>query len=467
MPTPRPLGQTAALPPAVAELIRQANAPGFTAWRANITRAGGCTNPVHLVGTADTVDTATGEILHTHTSADGRLLVACGNRRATVCPTCSRLYRGDTYQLIRAGLIGGKDTPGTVTAHPRAFVTLTAPGFGPVHTRREIGGKVQRCRPRRAGGTCPHGLPLGCPIRHTEEDAQLGEPLCPNCYDYPGAVLWQAHAGALWHRFTIQLRRELARAGGMSRARLARMLRLSFAKVAEYQRRGLVHFHAVIRLDGPTGPEDEPPGWATLPVLEAAIHGAAKRVRVLAPGAEVLGRRLELRFGRQLDVRPIDAFGPGERITSAAVAGYIAKYATKGAESAGAVDRRIRHLSELESIPLRPHARRMIETCWELGGLEPLADLALRRWSHMLGFRGHFSTKSRHYSTTLGTLRQTRTDHRAAERARRLGLADRPTLVIGHWRYAGRGYTPAEALIASASASADPGGEGAPWLNVS
>ena len=29
--------------------------------------------------------------------------------------------------------------------------------------------------------------------------------------------------------------------------------RVSFAKVAEYQKRGTVHFHAVIRIDGPEG----------------------------------------------------------------------------------------------------------------------------------------------------------------------------------------------------------------------
>jgi hypothetical protein len=49
------------------------------------------------------------------------------------------------------------------------------------------------------------------------------------------------------------------------------------AKVAEYQRRGLVHFHAVIRFDGPDGPTTPPPGWATTDVLDRAVHHAAKR----------------------------------------------------------------------------------------------------------------------------------------------------------------------------------------------
>jgi hypothetical protein len=37
------------------------------------------------------------------------------------------------------------------------------------------------------------------------------------------------------------------------------VLRISFAKVAEYQKRGLVHFHAVIRLDAPDGNTTPPP----------------------------------------------------------------------------------------------------------------------------------------------------------------------------------------------------------------
>jgi hypothetical protein len=49
---------------------------------------------------------------------------------------------------------------------------------------------------------------------------------------------------------------------------------VSDAKVAEYQRRGVVHFHAIIRLDGPAGPTTAPPAWATLALLTAAIDQA-------------------------------------------------------------------------------------------------------------------------------------------------------------------------------------------------
>ncbi|WP_373287125.1 replication initiator [Wenjunlia tyrosinilytica] len=100
-----------------------------------------------------------GEALLTYTSEEhgGRLLTTCGNRRAAVCPSCARVYRADTYQLIRAGLVGGKEITAEIGEHPRVFATLTAPGFGPVHTRRERDGKVTACRPRKASEHCLHG----------------------------------------------------------------------------------------------------------------------------------------------------------------------------------------------------------------------------------------------------------------------------------------------------------------------
>ncbi len=70
----------------------------------------------------------------------------------------------------------------------------------------------------------------------------------------------------------------------------------------------------------------------------------------------------------------------------------------------------------------------------------------------MLGFRGHFSSKSRRYSTTLGTLRQARADYRAAQERQNLGLDERQpdtVLVLADWQYAGHGHTPGESALAA------------------
>lgn len=66
---------------------------------------------------------------------------------------------------------------------------------------------------------------------------------------------------------------------------------------------------------------------------------------------------------------------------------------------------------------LTDHARQMIRTAWTLGARKDLADLRLRAWAHMLGFRGHFSTKTRRYSTTLGALRTARAEWRRLQAA--------------------------------------------------
>jgi hypothetical protein len=93
----------------------------------------------------------------------------------------------------------------------------------------------------------------------------------------------------------------------------------------------------------------------------------------------------------------------------------------------------------------------MIETCWQLGGLDQYDDLNLRRWAHMLGFRGHFLTKCQRYSTTFrairGERRTWRVRHELAELARDTwGETGDPinldtVTVINDWRLIGVGHS--------------------------
>ena len=71
-------------------------------------------------------------------------------------------------------------------------------------------------------------------------------------------MLFNAYAGDLWRRFTTYLPRHLARLAGVTGKELRAAVRIRYVKVAEYQARGVVHFHAVIRLDGP-GEDYQPP----------------------------------------------------------------------------------------------------------------------------------------------------------------------------------------------------------------
>ncbi|MDF9870989.1 replication initiator protein RepSA [[Kitasatospora] papulosa] len=419
------------------DLLRVAFAPEFHRWEDQIRRTGGCSDPIHLTGWTLTKDKTTGETLHhysTETEPGGRLRLACGNRRASRCPSCAWTYAGDTYHLIRAGLAGDdrRDIPASVRDHPRVFATLTAPSFGPVHNRSERGA----CR---------------CGSRHSADAPELGTALDPETYDYAGSVLFNNHAGDLWMRFTTRLRREIAARAGLTQVELKESARLSYGKVAEFQKRGAIHFHSVMRIDGPDGPDTPPPSWATVDLLTDAIHAAARHnyTSVSAPAAGDQPTRT-FRWGTQLDVRPVVAFGDGSDVTEQAVASYVAKYATKAAENTGTLDRRIGELSELDRHGVPDHARRLIAACHLLDPLYP--ERRLRAWAHMLGFRGHFSSKSRRYSTTLGELRQARADFRAAQERQSLGLEDRvpdTVLVLADWQYAGHGHSPGESVLAA------------------
>lgn len=110
------------------------------------------------------------------------------------------------------------------------------------------------------------------------------------------------------------------------------------------------------------------------------------------------------------------------------------------------------------------HARALIAACCRLGGTQEFEELKLRRWAHMLGFRGHFATKSRGYSTTFAALCQERAVFSATRTAAALGLPnDDSVTVINDWRYVGpivRADPPAAPPTVGPDAPADTGPTG-------
>ncbi|CAM5443310.1 Replication initiation protein OS=Streptomyces rimosus subsp. rimosus (strain ATCC /DSM 40260 / JCM 4667 / NRRL 2234) OX=1265868 GN=SRIM_020200 PE=4 SV=1 [Streptomyces rimosus subsp. rimosus] len=168
-------------------------------------------------------------------------------------------------------------------------------------------------------------------------------------------------------------------------------------------------------------------------------------------GPVIGGRAHVFTFGRQLDVRTIRSadFDGGQELTERAVAAYIAKYATKGAETAtGALDRPLKFLAELAQLDISDHARRMIPNRLDPRRPQRPGRPPAPRLGPTLGFRGHFSTKSRRYSTTLGALRDARAEWRRAQAAAEAETASDTTLVLAHWVYAGTGLTDAETWLA-------------------
>jgi hypothetical protein len=417
-----------------------------------------CEHPIFMVGSGLLIEADTGRILHRHdTSADEPVRVRCRNRRASVCRACSALYRLDAYHLITAGLRGGKNTPATVADRPRLFVTLTAPSFGKVHLGPEGDGTPRRCHTGRRKSA------NGCGRWHLKDDPLIGTPLDPDGYDYTGQVLFNAHAGLLWRRLTIEVRRALAKAAGLSRKDAHAQVRVVFAKVAEFQTRGCVHYHAVVRLDGPDGPGSAPPAWATAELLETAIRDAAGTVHLTSPATATVAART-MAWGRQLDIQYLPTADPD--LSDVAIAKYVAKYATKAAEVSGVTIAPLFCLSckgsgvhdnpEGQEVfcracqgtgrrrgasfgDLSGHGRTLVEVCWQLGGVPAYAGLRLRRWAHQIGYRGHFTTKSRSYSTTFAALRGERAEYNIAQHALSLGIDPNAhkLIVVGDWRYAG------------------------------
>jgi hypothetical protein len=347
------------------------------------------------------------------------------------------------------------------------FATLTAPSFGPVHARRMRGKTVLPCRPRRDAKTrrCPHGRDISCPTRHVEADPRLGQPMCGDCYDYEAAVLFNAHAGDLWRRFITYLPRHLARLAGITQTR-----RCCIARSASGSSRWPNTRPAALSTSTPSSAwtppartTSHPPSQYTADLLCDAIDQAAAVTLTVDYG----GLAVVVGFGAQTDRRPVHRdtiISTGTPLDTEAVANYIAKYATKTLTAPGVPDTRIRHASEIGALRCSAHYRAMITTAWQLGARQATGDPRFRAWAHMLGYGGHFLTKSRRYSVTFGQLRAARTSYRRAQRHPD-GERDpwgRPldetiVLILTTWTYAGTSHstaTPGGELAAASAARA-------------
>ena len=81
------------LPGVLREVIDRAG-PGYERWAEQVAATGYCARPVRLRGRVEHGDPATGEVrtvYDTDREPDAILLKACGNRRVSVCPSCSIL----------------------------------------------------------------------------------------------------------------------------------------------------------------------------------------------------------------------------------------------------------------------------------------------------------------------------------------------------------------------------------------
>ena len=254
-----------------------------------VRHTGGCLQPVLLRGRADYIDGGTGELIHRYTTVHepgGVLPIACKTRRASRCPPCAEVYRADTYQLIRAGLTGGKGIPATVADHPvrvrHADRAVVRPGPRPPGEGRPGPGL-----PTRAGRARPARTASACPAARSTPGTTTGSAsrCARTATTTPGAVLFNACAPELWRRFTITLRRTLARQAGLTGKALAAQVRrlLRQGRRIPAARRGPLPRHHPARR--PRRASRRPAHLGHPRLLTAAIDQAARAVSVTTPAA--------------------------------------------------------------------------------------------------------------------------------------------------------------------------------------
>lgn len=231
------------------------------------------------------------------------------------------------------------------------MLTLTAPSFGKVHRVAKAGRRTQSC---------------SCGSWHdpTTDEHLRGLPIDQDEYDYLGQVDWNASSGRLWDATRSRLR--------------AFLPSLEFAAVREWQARGALHLHVLIRL----GVAD---------AKKVSVDRTGKRTHV--PAVEELVRSVSshsdlgvaVNWGSNVDCRPIRA----DESTGRAVwyltktIGYLVKDVADGGGCSSAMGRRHWALMSEAATKYR------CESCRRVGS--KCGGLLHRRW----GARSHVVSVSR------------------------------------------------------------------------
>jgi hypothetical protein len=249
-----------------------------------------------------------------------------------------------------------------------SFLTFTAPGaevFGATHQRHEEGKskRIARCR---------------CGVIHNEDDELIGTPINPRTYRYDLAADFNANAGRLLAISMQKLGRIVGR-------------KLKYVRVAEFQRRGLIHFHVLVE------------GIITDRSMRLVVSGGKSLRSNRTITAAKHGR---WSWGSQCDVKRIL---PGGRVGIGAylvkIVGYAVKSTKDSAAGSRAHERGMRRAAARtctckKGMDCRYGSRRMENSPHFYQGKQ--SDRSCRR--HILaqqgwGFRGHVLSISRRWGT--------------------------------------------------------------------
>jgi hypothetical protein len=316
----------------------------------------------------------------------------CGTRRRDKCEPCSFIWRDDAYYAL---INPSKEHKGSLT-----FITLTAPGskhFGKSHTASFKGLKSERC---------------ACRSFHSPSDSVVGLPTNSDKFDYKKVTKFNYRASRLTSVTLQKIYRliltDLNSGREASERKTIKDVRLPTARVMEWQERGVLHVHIIVRGHIPTY------------IVEKAVKGSpptSTRRRVLP--AEHDGEK----WGEQFDVRHINS---GDEKQIAKLSGYITKvvgYALKDVTSHGAeTDKRKeafharlrkttnnvvdceKSYSECDASPER------INSPIRQGNMSGNFHFCVkhRRAHHQLGFTGNVLTLNKAWGSSLKKAREAR-----------------------------------------------------------
>jgi DNA-binding transcriptional MerR regulator len=157
----------------------------------------------------------------------------------------------------------------------------------------------------------------------------------------------------------------------------------------------------------PGQPPSAPDTSITALDLVALVRRAATQIEITAADGRTI------RFGHQLDIKPIGfrylGGNPNTGVSSRQIARYLAKYVTKSVANIGIGTRKFSPAA-IDQLDVTDHMREILKAIVALAGEENYREIL--SWVHTLGYRGHVMSKSRQFSTTMTALRE----HRSAWR---------------------------------------------------
>lgn len=328
------------------------------------------------------------------TGAETMVSIRCGTRIASLCPSCAALYRGDVSAVLREGLFSVSEDEVII------LLTLTAPTFGQMHfvpppappkDSKAHASWVRRFSKRKCR----------CGTRHKSGDkAWTGVPLDAGGYDYEAQVRWNRLVPRLWSRTADELTRVIGFAG-----------RLPYAAVTEFQRRGAVHLHVLMRIPVSFALGEYEDAGA---IRSRVIEDIVARVGAYAPGDSA---RHRFSWGEKAHAQVItDAMGKDK----ARAAGYLAKLVTYSAKSIGTDEMgapivKGPHASHLRRLTQQAQASKCPSHWHDATGSHDCIDCRKGQRSAW-GFRGHTLRRSRFWAAkSLTSCRRERRDRQAKE----------------------------------------------------